>query len=307
MNEGVIILRLVFSTNMNPITAQDNKKISKGFVVASIIFLLSILNTLLYLGYSQGSVSIIIVIWLGITFSIAVFGVVYSFTNSYHKSEKENMRLNILLKNQEKRMKSLYDISLTSQEKEINKLYEKILIIGTQSLGLEIGLIAKIEGNNYSVLSSIGEDSIGGKDKVLDFAKTCCGITYYANEIILLDNMQKSLFQNHPARTYFKIESYVGTPLVINKRKFGTINFFSLHPKNNPYNELDREFIQLMAKIICITIEHALWLEKLKSNNEELEWLNKIKIGRELRMIELKREIANLRKQTQSVSQSSQT
>lgn len=278
----------------------NKTKISKGFFIALIISLISILNTFFYLEYSQNAISPIFVIWLGIVFSFSVFGIVYSFANSYSESESKYKQLADIIKEQENRFQYLYDITLSSQEDDINKLYEKVLAIGSKSLNLEIGLITKIEGNNYTVLSSNGENQIGGKENILDFAKTCCGITYYANEIIMLDHIKNSLFQNHPCYSRFKIESYVGKTISIEKRRFGTVNFFSLHPRETPFVEADRKFIQLMAEIICITIEHKKWIDKMKANNEEIEWLNKIKIGRELRMIELKREIADFKRTLKS-------
>lgn len=274
----------------------NNRKISKGFTISLLIFLLSILNTFFYLQYSQGNISSFFIIFFGIIFSMSIFGAVYSFADFNNEIDAKNKQLNLVITELEKRFIHLNDITQSLNTDEINKLFEKILVIGCQSLNMEIGLIAKIEGNNYTILSSVGEDYIGGKNKTLEFAKTCCGITYYANEIVLLDNLGKSLFQNHPCRSFFKIESYVGMTLFIDKNKVGTINLFSKHPRNIPFTDSDRKYIQLMAKIISMTIEHKYWQEKQKSNNEELEWLDKIKIGRELRMIELKREIVDLKK-----------
>lgn len=276
---------------------KEKLKISPGFMISFAAMLLTFFYSLFYMQFLESGTNLVLFILFGIVFSFSIFGVLYVFANAYADAESQTNTIKTILDTQSKRFEYLNSLIMQS-ESDLNKLYEKTLDIATKAFDSEIGIIAQIEGNNYKILAKKGIEQLLSEDKqVLEFAKTCCGISFYANETVLIGEMSKSVFQNHPCRVNYRIESYIGISIYADRKKVGTITIFSTKPKKMPFTEADREFMQLISKILSINLEHNVWQKKIKENTEEMEWLNKIKIGRELRMIELKREIAQLKKE----------
>ncbi|OGH11256.1 MAG: hypothetical protein A2857_06550 [Candidatus Levybacteria bacterium RIFCSPHIGHO2_01_FULL_36_15] len=219
------------------------------------------------------------------------------------KSKMKNLAktTTLRLEKQEKRMRYLYEI-IKKQEADKNELLDSVIQDLTISLQMDIGVIFQMDKNTYSVLHSFVQKEDMDKEKILQIGKTCCGITFYAKDIVSIDQMEASVFNEHPCYKTCKVKSYLGTLLTVGGKKFGTLNFLGFKPQVNGISQTDRDFVQLIGRLIEIVLENKQTEEKMKETNTELEWLNKIKIGRELRMIELKDQISKLNKKLGEVS-----
>lgn len=267
---------------LKPVTNKNG--MTSGFIVALIVLVFSIvLNFLSW--YFQNNSNFLFIFILQIILSFVIFFIMYSVINAKTTAILNFNNLFIQLEEQDKKFNSLTKIM--NPVDDINIQFQSALEAGVSSLNLEIGLVTQIDGNNYSILKYLGPSEIN----LSDIGKTCCTITLYANDSVAIDNMGKSVFRDHPCYKNYKFESYIGTSIVVNGKRFGTINFMSIKPKPMTFTQEDRDFVQLIAQLLSHSIEHKYWKELLKANKEELDWLNKIKIGRELKMIELKKEI----------------
>ena len=85
----------------------------------------------------------------------------------------------------------------------------------------------------------------------------------------------------HPAYTAYQIESFIGTPVWVHGRIYGTLSFSSTNPKLDGFNRQEKELIELMGQAIGFAIEaeesRSVLQEasqELLSSNEELMRIN---------------------------------
>ena len=98
-----------------------------------------------------------------------------------------------LLAQQEKRTRSLCEIS-SEPGIGIEAQLRETLKTGTEVLGLEIGIIGHIVGDNYTVMHC--HDRIGkvAQGMEIDLEMTYCKITIAENRVVALHNVGKSVY-----------------------------------------------------------------------------------------------------------------
>jgi len=117
----------------------------------------------------------------------------------------------------------------------------------------------------------------------------------------LLHNARKSLYQislnsitkpvSHSIEKLFKIGKIYTIGFTNKEQLFGTAIIVL---KKGAADIKSPEIIETFIKQACIAIIKMQAEEKLKNRNKELELFNKVTVGRELKMIELKKEINEL-------------
>ena len=154
----------------------------------------------------------------------------------------------------EDRMRLLYRI--TSQaDLDISKRLNKALELTLDLLDLEVGIISRIEGNEYIVEYFYPHNSgleIGQKFKLRD---TYCSITLDANEVVAIDEMKGSQYERHPCYEAFMLESYIGTQVTVGDELYGTLNFSSSKPRKEGFVEADIDYIQLLGEWVSSSIK----------------------------------------------------
>lgn len=172
-----------------------------------------------------------------------------------------------LLAQQEKRIRSLYEIS-SEPGIGIEAQLIETLKTGTEVLGLEIGMIGHIVGDNYTVMHC--HDRIGKvrQGMVIDLEMTYCKITIAEDRVVALHHVGKSVYNTEPCYKEFQLETYIAVPLRANGKVFGTLNFSSPYPRGNPFTEADKDFIRLMGRWVSTMIERK-QAEKMLKEQEE--------------------------------------
>ncbi|MCB0167239.1 MAG: ammonium transporter [Anaerolineae bacterium] len=176
------------------------------------------------------------------------------------------------LQNQIERMRALYEVFSTaglSFEEQI----EAVLSLGCRLLNLDVGIVSRIdETNNQCQVQHIVRSVAVGleKEQILPFDKTPCHITLAHKDAMSISHMGQSEWRTHPSYEKTKIESYIGTPIRINKQRYGTLNFFSMTPKTPPFEPVDLDFIHLMGNWINATLEQQLSAKEIQDSEARL-------------------------------------
>jgi signal transduction histidine kinase/CheY-like chemotaxis protein len=168
-------------------------------------------------------------------------GKVVGFYACFHDNTEQNRTIDILL--------GLHsytsDTSLTFTEK-INGL----LTLGRSAFNLPLALISRIVGDNYLVKYSStpnGEISPGDSFNVNG---TYCVHTLKADGPVAYNHAGISEIKNHPCYLDFGLESYIGTPLIVNGLRYGTLNFSGPGVTEDEFSNTDFKLIQLLAQWI---------------------------------------------------------
>jgi len=170
-------------------------------------------------------------------------------------------------------IRRLYEIT-TQQNVSFDDQVQQLLELGCERFRLNIGILAKITGNDchleYLYCSSDNQLKAGD---CFDLGITYSEITLKAKGPVAFEHIKQSAINKHPAYLEFQLESYIGIPIKVNNKIFGTLNFSSLAPYDKKFSHVDIDALQLMA----IWVGHALALretsKKLKTANEQLEKL----------------------------------
>ncbi|MDX1520996.1 MAG: ATP-binding protein, partial [Anaerolineae bacterium] len=181
-------------------------------------------------------------------------------------AERKRTQARLLL--QEQRLRSLYDIA-TATNQDINAHLKKALKVGVELLGLELGLVSLINQADYTVIEiySTGPTRLGS-GRTLDIKQTYCELAYEANNIIDIPDTKSSDYGDRPGYEAIRVEAYIGTPVWVNDRKFGTVCFFGSRPRG-AFDQADKDFVRLMAEWMGATIERKQTQEALAQARDQ--------------------------------------
>ena len=125
---------------------------------------------------------------------------------------------------------------------------DRLLALGCETFDLPLALVSKIEGQRYVVQYAC---TPGGEVKPGDefeLGQTYCFHTLNANGPKAFHEAGKSEIRTHPCYQAFGLESYIGTPLIVNNERFGTLNFSGPEVHCTPFTEDDFELMRLFAQ-----------------------------------------------------------
>ncbi|MCA9660528.1 MAG: response regulator [Myxococcales bacterium] len=144
------------------------------------------------------------------------------------------------------------------------------LAIGRDFLGLELGIVSEIRGDDYRVVAHVSPGGLED-DQHFPLGQTYCAITLEADDVVSIADMGSSDHSGHPCYAAFKLESYIGAPICVRGQVYGTVNFSSAAHYRIGFDEGDREFIRLLARWAGAAIEredHLVSLRQAKLNAE---------------------------------------
>lgn len=131
----------------------------------------------------------------------------------------------------------------------------RALSLGASYLGLPIGIVSQINANDYRVRVQVSPpDTLNDEDR-FDVKNTYCEITLQHEDVVAIDHMGESVYCGHPCYENFKLESYIGVPLYVNGKVYGTLNYSSATPRIHTFDDLDKDFIRLLGRWAGATIE----------------------------------------------------
>lgn len=147
-------------------------------------------------------------------------------------------------------LKELHRLSLT-QFTSFDALLADYLQTGCQVLGFTGGLVGQVEGNDY-VARSIATNLPGLQpDLRCNLDDTFCGMAIRQGQTICFDHVGANAnLRQHPLYQTFQLESYLGTPILVEGEVYGSLCFFDTVPRPRGFNQHEKEIIELMAQSI---------------------------------------------------------
>ncbi|MCF7807446.1 MAG: PAS domain S-box protein [Candidatus Marinimicrobia bacterium] len=168
--------------------------------------------------------------------------------------EKDLMALNESQELQQKRIRILYELAATTNI-EADEQLEETVSAGAKTLGVDLGIISHIEGKKYTVLYFYPESSGLKKRQVFELEETYCSMTVDHGSVIAIDQMSTSEYAGHPCWDAFKLEAYIGVPIVVSGSVYGTLAFSSNNPRKDKFTESDKDLVRLMGQWVSRVLD----------------------------------------------------
>ncbi len=153
----------------------------------------------------------------------------------------------------------------------LNEQFHQALAIGAAHLKLEMGIVSHIENDVYEVVAQVSPPDTLRDGMTFNYGLTYCSITLDKGSVLAIPDMGHSPYLGHPCYQEFKLETYIGAPIMVNGRAYGTVNFSSLRPYPRAFDEGDQEFIALLARWAGSALEREQATQLLAENRRFLE------------------------------------
>lgn len=123
-----------------------------------------------------------------------------------------------------------------------------ILETGRQYFNMEAAIVSKVTDENYEIVKGITRLPFFKDGDVFKLSETYCSevirtqSTIYYNQVGLIGTMRM-----HPAYHSLHLESYIGTPVVIDGTLWGTLNYSSIEARELNFSVTEVAFIKNLA------------------------------------------------------------
>lgn len=163
----------------------------------------------------------------------------------------------------------------TANYKSIDELFENYLQTGCELFDLDMGIISKIDGETYKVMAIKSDIESLEKGMEFELQDTYCREIIETRKTIAYHHVGSlKKMHGHPAYENLRLESYLGTHIIVNNKVYGTLNFSSQNKKVNAFEDYKIEILELMSQSlgsVLSTYEADLVKEKAKKALQESE------------------------------------
>ena len=187
----------------------------------------------------------------------------------------ERLAMEAAIRQSEESMRALYIIS--SSQEHFYKKISKLLKMGAERFGLETGILSNIVDEIYTIIAVETPSGQVFPGTVYDLGETYCSKTMQFDEPTGFEQATMSAWETHPCFQRTHLEAYIGVPVTVNRRIYGTLNFSSTKPRIRKFTPADKEFLKLMSQWVGTELErlestHQLeeYASEIAQNNREL-------------------------------------
>ncbi len=161
---------------------------------------------------------------------------------------------------------------MTYETDNLRDQIHHVLKESTEFLHADLGIISEIKRNSYTVIdyysTSPAELKVGQE---FELGNTYCSITYDEDGIVDINHMGASEYNGHPCYELFGLETYIGVPIWIRGKRFGTLNFSSASPRKTRFDDFDYDFVFIMGQLISTALTRSMFETELIGKNEVLK------------------------------------
>lgn len=143
-------------------------------------------------------------------------------------------------------LKGLYQITSDNNLSYEQKM-DALLKFGLNYFQLDLAIISEINDERYIVRHGISPDNSLLVGTEFPVKETYCLHTLATDQALSFHHAGESRIAQHPCYLNFGLESYIGAPLLVEGKRFGTINFSASEARNQPFNQEEHDFIELLS------------------------------------------------------------
>lgn len=124
---------------------------------------------------------------------------------------------------------------------------DDIIELGREIFGLPIGVVGRIDGDDYIVEHIRGPEGAPSVGTVFPIGDTYCYHALAADGPLGRHDVDNSELIGQPCYQTLGFKAYVGTPIDVDGKLFGTLCFADAEPRSTPFSDSEISLIQLLA------------------------------------------------------------
>ncbi|MDA0337079.1 MAG: ATP-binding protein [bacterium] len=177
---------------------------------------------------------------------------------------------------QEQRIRSLYAVAAGTASSTEEQLQET-LTLGCQILGMDVGTVRCIDGDNYRTIATHDPGQIIPSRRAFDLRDTFCHETSKSSVPIAIPRASASTdFSTHRCYTESGFEAYIGTPIAVGGRLFGTLSFCSTKA-HATFRQTDVDYVQLMGQWVSTVLERQQMIDEIREARDTAQQADRAK------------------------------
>lgn len=169
---------------------------------------------------------------------------------------------------------SVLEVSKRLEEASDSQI-EHALKLANSMLGTSLAIISQVSGDIYTVEHFAAPPETLSRGQQFELGQTYCAITLEAADVISIADMKSSTYSGHPCYASFGLETYVGVPVVVQGKTYGTLNFSDPAKRAQDWTENERALVRLLGALVSQMIERQLTQAKLSEMTESLDIANR--------------------------------
>lgn len=147
------------------------------------------------------------------------------------------------------------------------------LELGARYLNLPLAIVSQIEGNQYTVYVQSSPPDTLADGQIFHLPDCFCVETLRLNDVMAIHHTADSDLATHPCYLSTNLEAYIGAPLWVDDKLFGTLNFSSPQQRLEPFSDGEQDFVRLLSRWAGATLER--WFKE-RENRELSEHFTKL-------------------------------
>ncbi len=166
----------------------------------------------------------------------------------------ERQRVEQLLVQSEAAIRALYEVT-ASPKLDFNQAIEELLNFGCEQFNLPMGVLSRVQSKQYEVYLARLPNQKSVRGILLNLDHTYCQDVIASNKTLCILAAGNTSWANSACYQSLKLETYFGTPVLVDSQVYGTLNFSSQTIREEPFSALDKELLRLMAQWVGREIE----------------------------------------------------
>lgn len=120
-----------------------------------------------------------------------------------------------------------------------------ILEDGRGRFDLDAGIVSRVQNNRYTVVSVSDKNMSYAPGETFNLDQTYCSdVIAQERTIYLTANSVTSGIRSHPLFRNMPLQAYISTPILVDKKPWGTLNFSSLFSSREGFDLAEIAFLE---------------------------------------------------------------
>jgi GAF domain-containing protein len=133
---------------------------------------------------------------------------------------------------------------------------DSLLLLGIRELSLTLGVLARIENNNYEIVAVQSNSGAYVPEEKYALGNSYSREVFEQQETIAVTSTENSpLKLHHPLYRSLPLECYIGVPLMLHGKPWGCMDFSSMAQRDEPFSKQEIELVESLAKEITQLID----------------------------------------------------